>query len=342
MIRGRRHQHQDRWEWDSPDTVKSHVRSRGSARWLLRSWRALVHGLHRLLNPRILFPVLGVGVWFGVAVAVAGDEVPIALAHPLPGAIFTTLPDGSVVNGNIYSAKCDVALNGGPSSQKSHHLPDATYDVAVTDPSGKVVLGAGYGVVVLSGGNGTFGPTSLCSLVFPSPYDTTPNPGGEYKAWLCLGGRLFVNHDCKTDNFKLRPAATPASTSPTPTPIPASAPTPTPTPSPTATPTPTPAALPASTPTPIVAGTSNPPVPTRTPPSPPAVPGTPLPSAPQGLSAAPAVLGVSSPPIVSAFPRTGTGGGVSVGHGVLVTLAVIGILGMAFGLVVRSRPQEFR
>jgi len=318
---------------------------RASAHWLTRGWWAIVHRLQRLLQPKKLFPALAAAAWFGVAVAVAGDEVPIAWAHPLPGAIFTTLPDGSVVNGNIYSAKCDVALNGGPSSQKSHHLPDGIYDVAVTDPSGKVVLGVGYAVVVLSGGRGTFGPISLCSLVLPSPYNTTPNPGGEYKAWLCLGGQLFVNHDCKTDNFKVRLAATsPPTNAPpsTPTPTPTPPPPPTPTPTPTSTPTPTPAAPPASAPTPIVAGTSSPPAPTRTPPPQPAVPGTSSPPASHGLSVTPIVLGVSSPPIVSAFPQTGAGGGVSVGHGVLFTLALIGILGMASALVIRSRRQESR
>ena len=34
-------------------------------------------------------------------------------APPLPGAIFTTLADGTRVNQNIYQAKCDVYLDGG-------------------------------------------------------------------------------------------------------------------------------------------------------------------------------------------------------------------------------------
>ena len=142
-----------------------------------------------------------------------------AQAHPMSGAIFTTLPDGSVVNGNIYEAKCDVALNGGPRSPQSHHLPDGKYDVAVTDPSGKTVLGVGEGRVTIANGAGTFGPISLCALVTPSPYDTTPNNGGEYKAWLCTAGQLFVHRECKTDNFKVRPSAPPAE-KPTPTPPP--------------------------------------------------------------------------------------------------------------------------
>src|SRR5713101_3888380 len=118
--------------------------------------------------------LVSAGIWLGLVVGITGFSVPTTSAHPLPGAIFPPLPDGSVVNGNIYSAKCDVALNGGPSSPKSHHLPDGTYDVAVTDPSGKTVLGEGLAVVVIASGQGTFGPISLCSLVLPSPYLTTP------------------------------------------------------------------------------------------------------------------------------------------------------------------------
>jgi len=85
-----------------------------------------------------------------------------------------------VVNGNIYTAKCDVALNGGPSGQQSHHLPDGVYDVAVTAPSGNItdpdspsVLGKGYGVVVINNGEGLLVNLSM-RFVSPSPYDTTP------------------------------------------------------------------------------------------------------------------------------------------------------------------------
>lgn len=160
-----------------------------------------------------------------------------AQAHPMSGAIFTTLPDGSVVNGNVkeYDDKCDVALNGGPSGPQSHHLPDGDYDVVVTDPSGRTKLGVGVGVVTISNGVGTFGPTSLCDLVQPSPYGTTPNSGGEYKAWLCVSGQLYVNNSCKTDNFKVRASASPP-VEPTPTPPLEETPSPTPVPTPSPTP----------------------------------------------------------------------------------------------------------
>ena len=174
---------------------------------------------------RIVFILIAVLAAIGTLQIGSASAEP--LSHPLPGAIFTTLPDGSVVNGNIYNNKCDVALNGGPSHPQVHHLPDGKYDVAVTDPSGKVRLGVGEGTVTINNGEGTFDPTSLCDLVSPSPYETTPNPGGEYKAWLCTAGSLFSNNDCKTDNFKVRPSV-PPTPSPTPTPPPGVAPSPTP------------------------------------------------------------------------------------------------------------------
>jgi hypothetical protein len=172
--------------------------------------------------------------------------------EPLPGAVFTTLPDGNAVDENTgYENKCEVSLNGGSDRPQAHHLPDGVYDVAVTNPSGKVVLGKGEGVATIANGEGTFGPTSLCDLVKPSPYGTTPNPGGEYKAWLCKEGNLFINRSCKTDNFKVRPSEPPPVPSPTPKPTPPLGVTPTPTPTPVIGPpwSSPPEATPAPTPT---------------------------------------------------------------------------------------------
>src|SRR6266851_2098118 len=61
----------------------------------------------------------------------------------LPGAIFTTLSDGSAVNFNIYPSKDAVYLDGGPppgAPQTAAGLPDGTYVFQVTDPSGKTLL----------------------------------------------------------------------------------------------------------------------------------------------------------------------------------------------------------
>ena len=52
------------------------------------------------------------------------------IANALPGAIFTTLPDGSRVNANIYDGREDVYLDGGPGQNAPSHaagLPEGNY-----------------------------------------------------------------------------------------------------------------------------------------------------------------------------------------------------------------------
>ena len=53
------------------------------------------------------------------------------------------MPDGSAVNKNIYVAKTDVYLDGGPSGGSPVHaaaLAEGDYYFQVTDPSGKTLL----------------------------------------------------------------------------------------------------------------------------------------------------------------------------------------------------------
>jgi hypothetical protein len=60
------------------------------------------------------------------------------------GAIFTTVPDGSIVNENVrYRDKREVYLDGGPrggSPQTAAGLDDGDYVFQITDPSGKFLL----------------------------------------------------------------------------------------------------------------------------------------------------------------------------------------------------------
>jgi hypothetical protein len=62
----------------------------------------------------------------------------------LSGAIFTTTPDGSIVNENThYESKLEVYLDGGPppnAPQMAAGLPDGLYVFQITDPPGKVLL----------------------------------------------------------------------------------------------------------------------------------------------------------------------------------------------------------
>ncbi len=68
----------------------------------------------------------------------------IAQAAPPSGAIFTTTPDGGIVNENVrYELKREVYLDGGPppnAPQTAAGLDDGYYVFQVTDPSGKYLL----------------------------------------------------------------------------------------------------------------------------------------------------------------------------------------------------------
>jgi len=167
-----------------------------------------------------------------------------AIAGPMPGAIFTTLVDGSRVNANIYQAKEDVYLDGGPGVQapsKAAALEPGDYYFQVTDPSGKVLLSVDpiesrkirvneHGVIdkvypapTLTKYKGKWYGTHLTGIdqdhadlgaitVQLMPYEDTPNPGGVYKVWVTpvdkyspgQGKHGFIPSWSKTDNFKVK------------------------------------------------------------------------------------------------------------------------------------------
>jgi hypothetical protein len=183
-------------------------------------------------------------IFCGVAVSVLVAAAAVVLKASAPsGAIFTTLADGSEVNYNIYQAKEDVYLDGGPGPGAPQHaagLDDGRYVFQVTDPSGKTLLstdpvlcrqidiagGIITGVVVtgcqhVTGKDIDHGATTVQLM----PYNDTPNPGGEYKVWVTMlddylcsadlsivdcgpkkqgAAHGFVPRHTKTDNFKVR------------------------------------------------------------------------------------------------------------------------------------------
>lgn len=143
---------------------------------------------------------------------------------PLTGAIFTTLSDGSRVNANIYSAKCDalgVYLDGGPgpnAPQGAAGLPDGDYFYQVTDPSGKTLLSTDpqkYRRLTVAAGI----ITSRVAPAAPGDHDTgtdvdhgavtvelcpfldTPNNGGEYKVWVTRVGDFSGNPDIVDNGY---------------------------------------------------------------------------------------------------------------------------------------------
>ena len=160
-----------------------------------------------------------------IAVRLAGAIIFIspsaAMAAQVTGAIFTTLFDGSAVDHNIYDAKEEVYLNGGPNSPKAPctaaGLPDGDYYFQVTDPSGKIVLSpdslaerkvrVSAGVIKKYLGSTHKTWIGKCGSVTVElyPFHDTPNPGGEYKVWMApavISFAGFVPSQSKTDNFK--------------------------------------------------------------------------------------------------------------------------------------------
>jgi hypothetical protein len=187
-----------------------------------------------------VFSMLGL-----VATALAA---PAAWAN-VSGAIYTSLSDGSEVNFNIYASKFDVYLNGGPGKGAGTNapglrfdgVPNGVYVFMVTSPNGELLstdiaacrrVQVTEGLVVGIALADPLDPTTACATphnngapqpggataVQLMPYNDTPNPGGEYKAWLtpavkyvcpfnavtCVDGRNgFINSESKTDNFKV-------------------------------------------------------------------------------------------------------------------------------------------
>ena len=92
----------------------------------------------------LLVAGLGMSCDPGRPVILPQPHVASAVTAPLSGAIFTTNPDGSIVNENVhYASKLEVYLDGGPgpnAPKGAAALPDGPYYFQVTDPSGKVLL----------------------------------------------------------------------------------------------------------------------------------------------------------------------------------------------------------
>lgn len=150
---------------------------------------------------------------------------PSSVLSATTGAIFTTDSTCTGVNLNIYGSKNDVYLNGGPTHLGAAGLPDGGYYVQVTEPlGGKAVLGKSIDPVVSVSG-GEFAQCYRLSLIVKTAsssfvdlgYDTTTNPGGEYKVWVSKDP-TFPSSSSKTDNFKVKEAGPTPSVTPTPPP----------------------------------------------------------------------------------------------------------------------------
>jgi hypothetical protein len=146
----------------------------------------------------------------------------VQAAPPVPGAVFTTDSTCSGVDLNIYGAKSDVYLDGGPSHPGAASLPPGSYYVQVTNPSGSCVLGTSVGsgneTPFVVDAQGNVQCIQLCAVLINGDptcaldgildthcgYNDTSNPGGEYKVWVS-NVSTFDNDSTKTDNFKAPP-----------------------------------------------------------------------------------------------------------------------------------------
>lgn len=149
--------------------------------------------------------IVAVAVAAVAALLTIGAGIVGAAGDAPSGAIFTTLPDGSEVNFNIYPSKDLVYLDGGPgpgAPVDAAGLDDGTYVFQVTDPSGKTLLstdpaacreftvsgGIITGVVAAGGCEHVIGldVDHGATTVQLLPYDDTPNNGGVYKVWATM------------------------------------------------------------------------------------------------------------------------------------------------------------
>jgi hypothetical protein len=128
---------------------------------------------------------------------------------PLPGAIFTTDSTCTAVNQNAFDDKDDVFIDGGPAHPGAAGLPNGSYCVQVTDPSGIVLGMSDPGAVTVVDGEfvqcyqlSAILKTASSGFTVPG-YDDTPNPGGEYKVWVSTDCNFDPNSS-KTDNFQVK------------------------------------------------------------------------------------------------------------------------------------------
>jgi hypothetical protein len=136
---------------------------------------------------------------------------PAFAAPPLPGAIFTTDFTCTGVNINLYDSKDAVYLDGGPTHPGAAGLPDGYYYVQVTEPGGAQLgtsVGSGNPTPVHVTGGEFDACYQLSAILIKTSdgtpgYDTTTNPGGEYKVWVSTVS-TFDNNSTKTDNFKVK------------------------------------------------------------------------------------------------------------------------------------------
>ena len=135
--------------------------------------------------------------------------VPV-FASSMTGAIWSTNSLGNKITNDLFAAKADVYLKGGPANSSSTGLPAGNYYVRVTTSDG-TILGKTLTASVNVGTTGRFGPVQLWSILYRAStgytvagYDNTTNSNGEYKV-LASKNSSFPSDQTKTACFKVKP-----------------------------------------------------------------------------------------------------------------------------------------
>jgi hypothetical protein len=179
-----------------------------------------------LKNKQILAEMTLIMVLLSTAAVAFNVRTALSQATSVTGAIWTSDKDGYAVNGNLYTARTQVYLVGGPHKEGAAGLEDGIYCFQVTDPAGKTLLSTddisnrmfevkdGYIFSIEPGTHKwNYDTTRGYGIVIQLyPFKASPNKGGTYKVWVTKfdyysspteGSFGFISSLSKTDNFKV-------------------------------------------------------------------------------------------------------------------------------------------
>ena len=131
--------------------------------------------------------------------------VPLAASDFSTGAIAVVDASGAAPAGNVFTAREDVHLTGGPfdSACTIGALADGEWNYQVTDAAGKTLLSGPPRSLQVSGGvivaaDGPSSGTTACGseIVALTPFDRAPDGAGNYRVWLTPAADLQPGSSC--------------------------------------------------------------------------------------------------------------------------------------------------
>lgn len=176
---------------------------------------------------KLLATLLGTAVVLGGFVGFT--TLSEAATEQLTGAIFTTDSTCTGVDLNIYGAKTEVYLDGGPQEHgQGTGLPEGTYYVRVLSPQGQVVLGTSGDVAPITvDSTGNFVTCYKLWDIVKFPDGVTQgymdSSNSEYMVEVSSDPN-FARDNTKSDNFRVGPQEPTATPTPVGTPLPTETP----------------------------------------------------------------------------------------------------------------------